>query len=160
MALFCPFLCLNNIPLYMCVYIYIYTHTYISGLLWIAQLKESACNAGDPSLIPESGRSAGEGISYPLQYSWISQVASLVKNLPAMVGDLGSVPGLGRFPGEGNGYPLQYYTHTHTHTYIYIYIHLSFWVMIFFRYMPRSGIAGSYGSTIFSFFKKPPYCSP
>ena len=31
--------------------------------------KESACNAGDPSLIPESGRSAGEGIGYPLQYS-------------------------------------------------------------------------------------------
>ena len=31
--------------------------------------KESACNAGDPSLIPGSGRSAGEGIGYPLQYS-------------------------------------------------------------------------------------------
>ena len=28
--------------------------------------KESACNAGDPSLIPGSGRSAGEGIGYPL----------------------------------------------------------------------------------------------
>ena len=31
--------------------------------------KESACNAGDPSSIPGSGRSAGEGIGYPLQYS-------------------------------------------------------------------------------------------
>ena len=31
--------------------------------------KESACNAGDPGLIPRLGRSAGEGISYPLQYS-------------------------------------------------------------------------------------------
>ena len=31
--------------------------------------KESACNAGDPSLIPGLGRSAGEGIGYPLQYS-------------------------------------------------------------------------------------------
>ena len=31
--------------------------------------KESACNAGDSSLIPESGRSAGEGIGYPFQYS-------------------------------------------------------------------------------------------
>ena len=41
-------------------------------------------NAGDPSLIPESGRLAGEGISYPLQYSWASLVAQLVKNLPAM----------------------------------------------------------------------------
>ena len=31
--------------------------------------KESACNAGDPSLIPGSVRSAGEGIGYPFQYS-------------------------------------------------------------------------------------------
>ena len=31
--------------------------------------KESACNAGDPSLIPGLGRSSGEGIGYPLQYS-------------------------------------------------------------------------------------------
>ena len=31
--------------------------------------KESACNAGDPGLIPGLGRSAGEGIGYPLQYS-------------------------------------------------------------------------------------------
>ena len=44
----------------------------------------SAYNAGDPSLIPGSGRSAREGISYPLQYSWASLVAQLVKNLPAM----------------------------------------------------------------------------
>ena len=34
--------------------------------------KESACNAGDPGLIPGLGRSAGEGIGYPLQYSWAS----------------------------------------------------------------------------------------
>ena len=46
--------------------------------------KESACNAGIPSLIPGFGRSAGEGIGYPLQYSWTSLVAQLVKNLPAM----------------------------------------------------------------------------
>ena len=46
--------------------------------------KESACNAGDPSSIPGSGRSAGEGIGYPLQYSWASLVAQLVKNLPTM----------------------------------------------------------------------------
>ena len=46
--------------------------------------KESACNAGDPGLIPGSGRSAGEGIGYPLQYSWASLVAQLVKNPPAM----------------------------------------------------------------------------
>ena len=46
--------------------------------------KESACNAGDPSLIPGSGRSAGEGIGYPLQYSWASLVVQLVNNPPAM----------------------------------------------------------------------------
>ena len=46
--------------------------------------KESACNAGDPSLIPGLGRSAGEGIGYLLQYSWASLVAQLVKNLPAI----------------------------------------------------------------------------
>ena len=46
--------------------------------------KESACNAGDPSSISGSGRSAGEGIGYPPQYSWASLVAQLVKNLPAM----------------------------------------------------------------------------
>ena len=46
--------------------------------------KESGCSAGDPSSIPESERSAGEGIGYPLQYSWASLVAQLVKNPPAV----------------------------------------------------------------------------
>ena len=46
--------------------------------------KESACDAGDPALIPGSGRSTGEGIGYPFQYSWASLVAQLVKNLPAV----------------------------------------------------------------------------
>ena len=47
--------------------------------------KESTCSAGDPAcLIPGLGRSAGERIGYPLQYSWASLVAQLVKNLPAM----------------------------------------------------------------------------
>ena len=46
--------------------------------------KESACNTGDPSLIPGSGRSAGEGKGYPLQYSWASLVAQPVKNPLAM----------------------------------------------------------------------------
>ena len=46
--------------------------------------KESTCNAGDPSLIPGSGKSTEEGIGYPLQYSWASLVAQTVKNLPAM----------------------------------------------------------------------------
>ena len=46
--------------------------------------KESACNAGDPGSIPGSGRSGGEGIGYPLQYSWAFIVVQLVNNLPAM----------------------------------------------------------------------------
>ena len=69
--------------------------------------KESTCNAGDPSLIPELGRSAGEGIGYLLPYSWTSLVAQLVKKSACNAGDLGSVPGLGRSPRGGNGNPLQ-----------------------------------------------------
>ena len=45
--------------------------------------KESACNAEDPGSIPGLGKSAREGIGYPLQYSCAS-LAQLVKNLPAM----------------------------------------------------------------------------
>ena len=40
-----------------------------SLLLLRIEFKESACSAGDPGLIPGSGRSTGEGIGYPLQYS-------------------------------------------------------------------------------------------
>ena len=48
-------------------------------------------------------------MGYPLQYSWASLVAQLVKNLSACnVGDLGLIPELGRSHGEGKGYPLQY----------------------------------------------------
>ena len=46
--------------------------------------KESTCNSGDPDSIPGWGRSPGEGIVYPLQYTWASLVAQLVKNPPAM----------------------------------------------------------------------------
>ena len=46
--------------------------------------KDYTCNAGDPGLIPGLGRSTREGIGYLLQFSWVSLVAQLVKNLPAM----------------------------------------------------------------------------
>ena len=46
--------------------------------------KQCACIAADPGSIPGAGRSPGEGISYPLQYSWASLVAQMVKNPPAM----------------------------------------------------------------------------
>ena len=46
--------------------------------------KESACKAGDPGSIPGLGRPTGEGIGYPLQYSWVFLVAQLVKNSSPM----------------------------------------------------------------------------
>jgi len=55
-------------------------------------------------LILGSGRSAAEGIGYPLQYSGGSAGKESTHNS----GDLGSIPGLRRSPREGNGYPLQY----------------------------------------------------
>ena len=53
------------------------------GFLGSSADKESSCNAEDPSLIPGLGRSPGEGIGYPLQYSWASLVAQTVENPPA-----------------------------------------------------------------------------
>ena len=72
--------------------------------------KEPTCNVGDLGLIPGLGRSPGEGKSYPLQYSWASLVALMVKNPPAVQDTLGpsSIPGLGRSPGKGKGYSFQY----------------------------------------------------
>ena len=46
--------------------------------------KEFTCKAGDPSSIPGFGRPPGEGIGYPLQYTWASLVAQMVKNPPAV----------------------------------------------------------------------------
>ena len=66
--------------------------------------KESTCNAGDPSLIHESGRSAGEGIGYPLQYSWASLGGQLVKNLPTMWETWVS-PWVGKIPLRREGLP-------------------------------------------------------
>ena len=65
----------NNNPVNLC---------YDGGFPDSSAGKESTCNAGDPNSIPGLGRSSGERIGYPLQYSWASLVAQLVKNLPAM----------------------------------------------------------------------------
>ena len=46
--------------------------------------EESACSAGDPGSIPGLGRFPGEGIGYPVQYSWASVVAKMVRNSPAV----------------------------------------------------------------------------
>ena len=70
--------------------------------------KDFICKAGDPSLIPGLGRSTGEGIGYPPQYSWASLVAQTVKESARNEGDLGLIPGLGSSPGGGHGHPPQY----------------------------------------------------
>ena len=78
--------------------------------------KGESYNAGDPGSVPGLGRSAGEGVGYPLQYSWASLVAQLVKSLPAMretwIRSLGwdnpleegkAIPTLVSWPGEFYG---------------------------------------------------------
>ena len=57
-----------------------------SGFAGSSVGKASTCNARDPGSIPVSGRSPGEGIGYPLKYSWTSLVVQLVKNPPTMQG--------------------------------------------------------------------------
>ena len=68
----------NLFPVFLCLCIR------VKGFPDSSVGKESACNEGDPSSIPGLGRSTGEGLGYPLQYSWTSLVAQLVKNWPAM----------------------------------------------------------------------------
>ena len=69
--------------------------------------KKFACNAGDPSSIPGSGSSPGEGIGYSLQYSLTFLSGSDHKESACSAGDLGSTPGLGRSPGGRHDNPLQ-----------------------------------------------------
>ena len=69
--------------------------------------KESTCNAGDLSLIPGLGRSAGEGIRLPTPVFLGFPCGSAGKESSYNAGDLGLIPGLERSPGEGKGDPLQ-----------------------------------------------------
>ena len=69
--------------------------------------KESTCNSGDPSLITSLGRSAGEGIGYPLQYSWASLVAQMVRNPPAMLRRPQFDPWVGKIPWRKERLPTQ-----------------------------------------------------
>ena len=79
----------------------------LTRLLGCSADKESACKAGDPGSVPGWGRSPGEGIGYPLQYSWDFPGGSDGKESTHNVRDLGLIPGLGRSPGGGHGNPLQ-----------------------------------------------------
>ena len=56
----------------------------VRASLIVQLVKNPPASAGDPGSIPGLGRFSGEGISYPLQYSWASLVAQLVKNPLAM----------------------------------------------------------------------------
>ena len=92
-SLSCPFLSFGTLILYSMNYTFISQdqyHLYLFYSHYICQLvasedqstgKESACNAGDPSLIPRWGRSPGEGIGHTPPYSGASLVAQMVKNL-------------------------------------------------------------------------------
>ena len=84
--------------------VFIKKHTWNNCLSFPDSLvgKESACNAGDPDLIPGSGRWAGEGIDYSLQQCkdceiWTSLVAQLVQN-PVQYGRPGFHPWVGKVP--------------------------------------------------------------
>ena len=57
-------------------------------------------------MFPGSGRSAGEGICYSLQFLGLP-CGSVGKESDCNVKDLGLIPRLGRTPGEGKGYPFQ-----------------------------------------------------
>ena len=85
-VLFCCFhLQCITLSLHDCLASCIYFHVVVSlSFPGSSAGKESTCNAGDPVLTPESGTSSGEGVGYPLQYSWASLVAQTVKNPPAM----------------------------------------------------------------------------
>ena len=73
---------------------------FIAGRFFISWIREdSACNVGDPGLIPGSGWSFGEGTGYSIQYSWASLMIQMVKNLPAMqCRRLGFDPWVGKKP--------------------------------------------------------------
>ena len=100
MALCHSFLWLSNIPLYTCIA--------CLGFPGSSAGKEFACSTRDPGSVSGLGRSPGEGIGYPLQYSWASLVAQLVKNLPVVQETLVWSLRWEWSPGEGKGYPLQY----------------------------------------------------
>ena len=74
MYILCIFI--ENLFLYICIYRESFPDSSVD--------KESTCNARDPGSIPGLGRFPGEGIGYPLQYSWASLMAQLVENPPAM----------------------------------------------------------------------------
>ena len=97
----------NPLMCFQCTHTHTHTHTDM-GFPGGSESKESACNAGGPDLIPESGRSSGEGNGYPLQYSCLEN--STDREEP------------GRLQRARHNRPSLSFSHTHTHTHTHLYI--------------------------------------
>ena len=90
----------------MCVCVCVCVYIYIAS--WVTQLVMNPATMQEtPVRFLGLKDRPGEGIGYPLQYSWASLVAQMVKDLPAMR-ETGFDPWVGRSPGGGHGNPLQY----------------------------------------------------
>ena len=91
----------------------------INPYIFVSVGNESTCNAGDPGSIPGLGRSAGEGISHSLHYSWASLVAHLVKKPPAMWVNLWVDPRfnlwVGKIPWRRERLPTPVFRHGECH---------------------------------------------
>ena len=85
-----------------------YRNKWGAGFSHSSAVKEPICDAGDPGLIPGSGRSPREGIRLPSLVFLGFPGGSDTKESYWDVEELGSIPGLGRSAGEGHGNPLQY----------------------------------------------------
>ena len=91
-------------------YLFAICISFLMGFPGSSAGKESACNTVDPSSIPGSGRSFGEGScgeGLPTSV-FMGFPGSYGKESACNVGDLGLIPWLGRSLGGGHGNPLQY----------------------------------------------------
>ena len=134
------------------------SYTYIWGFAGGSDGKESICNAGDLGLIPGLGRSPGDGNGNPLQYSclensmdrgaWWATVHRVTESDTIEWLTL-SLFFIYLIVDEHIGcfHVLAIVNSAAMN----IGVHISFWIMVFSGHMPRSGIAGSYGSSTFSF---------
>ena len=75
----CEAICISDQPYFL----YLKSSNASLAFLGSSAGNESACSTGDHSSIPGYGRSPGEGVNYPIQYSWASLVAQMVKNSSA-----------------------------------------------------------------------------
>ena len=101
---FCLFVCFCSVFLFLTSF----EGFLLKGFSDSSVGKESACNAGDPSLIPWVRKMWWRRDRLPTLGFLGFPCDSAGKESARNAGDLGSIPGLGRSPGEGKGYPLQY----------------------------------------------------